>query len=71
MTGISCFTLHFGHTEPQLKLPLFFPPFQLVHGVELILPIECEIDSLILVVNLLPDTFNLEQRLVHLEILDE
>jgi hypothetical protein len=39
--------------------------------VESILPIECEIPSLRLAVALLPDTFNLEQCLVHLESLDE
>jgi hypothetical protein len=37
-----------------------FSPFQLVHGVELILPIECEIPSLKLAVELLPNTTNLE-----------
>jgi hypothetical protein len=42
-----------------------------VHGVESILPIECEIPSLILAVVLLPDTSDLEQRLVHLESLYE
>jgi hypothetical protein len=36
-----------------------------------ILPIECEIPSLILVVVLLPDTSDLERRIVHLESLDE
>jgi hypothetical protein len=39
--------------------------------VESILPIECEIPSLKLAVVLLPDSFNLEQCLVHLESLDE
>jgi hypothetical protein len=42
-----------------------------VHGVELIIPIEFEIPSLRLAVALLPDTSNLEQRLVHLKSLDE
>ena len=42
-----------------------------MHGVELILPIECKIPSLKLVVELLPETFALEERLVHLEKLDE
>jgi hypothetical protein len=48
-----------------------FSPFQLVHGVELILPVECEITSLKLAVELLPDTSDLERCLVHLESLDE
>jgi hypothetical protein len=42
-----------------------------VQSVESILPIECEIHSLRLVVALLPETFNLEQCIVHLQILDE
>jgi hypothetical protein len=42
-----------------------------VHGVESILPIECEIPSLRLVVTLLPDTSDLKQCLVHLKSLDE
>ena len=48
-----------------------FSPYQLVHGVESILPIECEIPSLKLVVELLPDTSALEDHLVQLEQLDE
>ena len=46
-------------------------PYQLVHGVELILLVECEIPLLKLTVELLPDTSPLEERLVHLEQLDE
>jgi hypothetical protein len=48
-----------------------FSPFQLVHGMESILPIECEIPSLKLAIELLPDTTDLEEHLVHLENLDE
>jgi hypothetical protein len=48
-----------------------FSPFQLVHGVDFILPIECEIPSLKLAVVLIPDTTNLERCLLHLESLDE
>jgi hypothetical protein len=48
-----------------------FSPFQLVNDVELNLPIECEIPSLRLTIKLLRDTSDLEQCLVHLEILDE
>ena len=36
-----------------------------------VLPVECEIPSLKLAIELLPDTFALEERLVHLEQLDE
>ena len=48
-----------------------FSPYQLVHGVESILLVECEIPSLKLAVELLPDTSPLEEHLVHLEQLDE
>ena len=48
-----------------------FSPYQLVHGVESFLLVECEIPSLKLVVDILPDTFGLEECLVHLEQLDE
>ena len=48
-----------------------FSPYQLVHGVESVLPIECEIRSLKLAIELLLDTSPLEERLVHLEQLDE
>ena len=44
-----------------------FSPYQLVHGVESIFPVECEIPSL----NLLPDTSPLEECLFHLQQLDE
>jgi hypothetical protein len=55
----------------SIKNSTGFFPFQLVHGVELILPIECDIPSLILAITLLPDTSNIEQCLMHLESLDE
>ena len=48
-----------------------FSPYQLVHGVESVLPVECEIHSLKLAVEILPGTSALEERLVHLEQLDE
>jgi hypothetical protein len=48
-----------------------FSPFKLVHDVDLILHIECEIPSLRLVVALLPDAFDIKRCLVHLESLDE
>ena len=44
-----------------------FTPFCLVHGVESVLPIECQIPSLHLVVELLPDTSPLEERLLQLK----
>ena len=48
-----------------------FTPFQLVYDIEFILPIECEIPSLKLVVELLPNTSVEEERLLHLMRLDE
>ena len=54
-----------------VKNAMGFSPYQLVHGVELALPVECEIPSLKLAIELLPDTFALEEHLVHLEKLDE
>eukprot|EP00253_Pinus_taeda_P022860 PITA_22860 len=48
-----------------------FTPFQLVYGLEATLPIGCEIPSLKLVVELLPDTTLVEECLLYLERLDE
>eukprot|EP00253_Pinus_taeda_P035312 PITA_35312 len=48
-----------------------FTPFQLVYGLEATLPIECEIPSLKLAIELLPNTTPLEERLLYLERLDE
>ena len=54
-----------------VKTATSFSPYQLVHGVESILPVECEIPSLKLAMEILPDTFALEEHLVHLEQLNE
>ena len=51
----------------SVKTATGFTPFHLVFGEEAVLPIECEIPSLQLVVELLPDTPPLEQRLIMLE----
>jgi hypothetical protein len=48
-----------------------FTPFQLVHRVEAILLIGCEIPSLNLGIELLPYTTIIEQHLVHLEQFNE
>ena len=71
--GISCYILLCGHIEPWLKLKTatIFSPYQLVHGVESVLPVECKIPSLKLAIDLLQDTSALEEDLVHLEQLDE
>ena len=54
-----------------VKNTMGFSPYQLVHGVESVLPVECEIPSLKLAMELLPNTSTLEECLVHLEQLDE
>ena len=46
-------------------------PFQLVYGLEAILPIQCEISSLKLTIDLLPDTSDEESRFLELIHLDE
>jgi hypothetical protein len=48
-----------------------FTPFQLVYGIEFVLLIECEIPSLKLVVELLPNTYAEEERLLYLMQLDK
>jgi transposase InsO family protein len=48
-----------------------FTPFQLVYGLEAVLPIEFEIPSLRLTIKLLPHTIDEEHRLLYLSHLDE
>lgn len=55
----------------SVKIATSFTSFQLVDGLESILTVECEIPSLKLVVELLPDTYSIEECLVHLEHLNE
>ena len=50
-----------------VKTATSFSPYQLVHGVDSILSVECEIPSLKIFIELLPDTSPLEECLVHLE----
>eukprot|EP00253_Pinus_taeda_P025502 PITA_25502 len=57
--------------QTSVKTATGFTPFQLFYGMESIFPIECEILSLKLAVELLPETSSLEERLFHLEHLDE
>ena len=54
----------------NVKTAMGFSPFQLIHGVEAVTPIECEIPSLKIVIHVLPDMTELEEHLVHLEHLD-
>ena len=55
----------------NVKTTIGFSPFQLVHGVEAVTLVECEIPSLRIDIHVLPDTIELEECLLHLEHLDE
>jgi hypothetical protein len=55
----------------SVKTATSFSPFQLIYGLEAVFPIEFQIPSLKLAVQLLPDTSPLEEWLVHLEHLNE
>ena len=55
----------------SIKSATGFTSFQLVYGLEATLPIECEIPSLKIAVELLLDTSPEEERLLYLERLDE
>jgi hypothetical protein len=54
-----------------VKTTTGFTPFKLVYGIEVVLPIECEIPSLKLKVELLPHTSAEEEHFLHLTSLDE
>ena len=51
----------------MIKNATDFSSYQLVHGVEFVFSVECEIPSLKLSIELLLDTSSLEEHLVHLE----
>eukprot|EP00253_Pinus_taeda_P021818 PITA_21818 len=55
----------------SMKYATRFTPFQLVYYLEATLPIECEIPSLKLAIELLPNTTLVEECLLYLEQLDE
>jgi hypothetical protein len=55
----------------MVKTTIGFTPFHLVHGVEATLLIKCKIPTLRTVIELLPDTAPMEQRLLNLESMDE
>ena len=57
--------------QTNVKSAMGFSPFQLIHGVEAVTPVECEIPSLKIAIHVLPDTTELEERLLHLENIDE
>lgn len=48
-----------------------FTPFHLAYGLEAVLPIECEIPSLKLVMKLIPKTFTDEEHFLYFSCLDE
>ena len=55
----------------SVKIATSFTPFQLVYGLEAVLPIQCQIPSLQLAVELLPDTSAEEVRFLYLNNLDQ
>jgi len=55
----------------SVKTSTGFTPFQLVYGLEAVLPIECEIPSLQMAIELLPATSEEEKSLLYLAKLDE
>ena len=57
--------------QTSTKIAIGFTPFQLIYGLEVVIPIECEIPSLKLTIDLLPNTFDEEQCLLYLSHLDE
>ena len=54
-----------------MKTAIGFTPFQLVYGLEAILPIQGQIPFLKLAIELLPDTFAEEERFLYLNNLDK
>ena len=54
-----------------VKMTTGFTPFQLVYGLEAVLPIKCQITSVKLAVELLPNTSAKEERFMYLTNLDE
>eukprot|EP00253_Pinus_taeda_P009003 PITA_09003 len=57
--------------QTSVRNAIEFIPFQLVYGLEVILPVQCEISFLKLAVDLLPGTSQEEARFLELIQLDE
>jgi len=55
----------------SVKTTTGFTPFQLVYGLEAVLPIKCEITSLKIAIELLPNTTTEEERFLYLNQLNE
>eukprot|EP00253_Pinus_taeda_P014277 PITA_14277 len=68
-SGKTVAILFFNHTS--IRNATGFTPFQLVYGLEAILPVQCEISSLKLTIDLLPRTSEEEARFLELIQLDE
>ena len=54
-----------------MKTAIGFTPFQLAYGLEVVLLIQCQIPSLKLSIELLPDTSSEEERFLYLNNLNE
>lgn len=76
LEGIQCVSSSFDAFSgswayrTSTKTAMSLTQFQLVHGVKVVLLIECEIPSLKLAIELLPNTSAEEEHLVDLECLD-
>lgn len=57
--------------KTSVKTTTGFTPFQLVYGLEVVLPIECEIPSLKMDIELLPNITIEEERFLYLNQLKE
>ena len=57
--------------QTSIKNATGFTPFQLVYGLDEVLPIECEIPSLQLTIELFPNTFDEEEWFLYFAKLDE
>ena len=57
--------------RPLVKTATGFTPFQLVYGLEVVLPIQCHIPSLKIAVEILPETSSEEEIFLYLNNLDE
>ena len=57
--------------QTNVNTATIFSPFQLIHGVEAVMPVERKIPYLKIAIHLLPDTTEVEERFLHLQELDE
>ena len=55
----------------SVKRTTSFTPFQLIYGLETVLPIQCQIPYLKIVVEIIPNTSTEEERFLYLTNLDE